>query len=245
MPSTRFLSRPAWGAAVAVLLHAGPAAAQYAAGPSIDIEAATEDRRRGLGWSDGHPVVRGSLSVPVAPGLSLDGAATTLWGGDRHGDADAALDIGATFVRQIGGWRLSAEGRYHLFPGAAHRGYGEVGVTGGFLLGPASIDVGAHYAPRQSAIGGDNLYVSTGAAFALPGTPLTLSAHLGRSTGNVHNQRFAARLRPGGGYWDHGVALDWYRGHWSLGLRYTDTDIVPATDAHAGATLIATAGFSL
>ena len=150
--------------------HVAPAAAQYAAGPTITLEAASDERRRGLSWSDGDPVVRGSVSVPVAPGLSLDGAATTLWGSDRHGGADAVLDLGGTYARQLGGLRLTAEGRYHIFPGADDSGegwgYGEMGAIAGFSLGPASLDLGARYAPRQSGIGGDNLYLSSSAAVA-------------------------------------------------------------------------------
>lgn len=221
-----------------------PAAAQYATGPGLGVEAMSDDRRRGLSWSDGAPALRATLSVPLATGLRVDGAATTLWGSSRHGGADAALDIGPTFVRQVGGWRLIAEGRYHFFPGAAHRGFGEIGAGAGFLIGPASIDLAARYAPRQSAIGGDNLYVSAGASAAIPGTAFTLSGHVGRSAGDVRDPVRAARLRPGGGYWDHDIGIDWYRGPWSAGLRYADTDIAAPDALHAGATLIGRAGLA-
>ncbi|NWK98169.1 hypothetical protein DM806_21390 [Sphingobium lactosutens] len=248
-PTDRFC-RLAWLGAFLLAGHAVPAAAQYAAGPTISLEAASDERRRGLSWSDGDPVLRGSISVPVAQGFSLDGTATTLRGSDRHGGADAVLDLGATYARQWGGFRLTAEGRYHIFPGASHAhdggwGYGEVGAIAGFALGPASIDLGARYAPRQSAIGGDNLYVSGASALAIPGTPFTLSGHVGRSSGDVRDPLRAARLRPAGAYWDHGVALDWYQGRWSAGLRYADTDIDAPDSAHAGASLIARVGFTL
>ncbi|MEK7342369.1 MAG: TorF family putative porin [Pseudomonadota bacterium] len=243
MRSTDRLIEAAWLGALLLAGHAAPAAAQ-ASGPSVTIEALSDDRHRGLSWSDGDPALRAAASVPVADGLSLEGAATTLWGGPRHGGADAAVDLGATFARQLGGWRLSAEGRYHLFPGASHQGYGEFGATAGFMLGPASLDLSAHYAPRQSAIGGDLLYLSAGASAAIPGTALTLSGHVGRSAGDTRDPVRAARLRPGGDYWDHGVALDWYRGRWSAGLRYADTDIAMADSAHAGATLVGRVGIA-
>lgn len=222
--------------------HAVPAAAQYANGISATIEAMSDDRRRGLSWSDGDPGLRVGISVPLADGLSVDGAATTLWGSPRHGGADAALDIGPTFTRQIGSWRLGAEGRYHFFPGASGQGYGEVGANAGFTIGPANLDLSARYAPRQSAIGGDNLYVAAGASAAVPGTAFTLSGHVGRSTGDMRDPARAARLRPGGGYWDHDLGIDWYRGRWSAGLRYTDTDIDAPDATHAGATLIGRIG---
>lgn len=175
----------AWLGGLGLALHAVPAAAQYASGPSATVEVASDERRRGLSWSDGDPVLRGTLSVPVAQGLSLDGAATSLWSSDRHGGANAVIDLGPSYVHQLGGWRLSLDARYHLFPGADHQGYGELGAGAGFLIGPASIDIGAQYAPRQSAIGGDNLYLSSAASFAIPGTPLTASARVGHSSGSI------------------------------------------------------------
>ena len=129
----------AWLGGLGLALHAVPAATQYASGPSATVEVASDERRRGLSWSDGDPVLRGSVSVPVAQGLSLDGTATSLWGSDRHGGADAVIDLGPSYVHQLGGWRLSLDARYHLFPGADDQGYGEFGAGAGFLIGPASI----------------------------------------------------------------------------------------------------------
>ncbi len=246
MPQTDPRKAFVWLAAVIAAGQAVPAAAQYAAGPTATVEVASDERRRGLSWSDGDPVLRGTLSVPVAEGLSLDAAAVSLWGSDRHGGADAVADLGATYVRQLGGWRLSAEGRYHLFPGASEgQGYGEVGAGAGFLLGPASVDLFASYAPRQSAIGGDNLYLSASASTALPGTPFTVSARIGRSSGDVRDPVTAARLRPDGSYWDHGVAVDYLQGRWSAGLRYANSSIDGPGSRHAGATLIGRLGFTL
>ncbi|EZP72524.1 putative uncharacterized protein precursor [Sphingomonas paucimobilis] len=217
---------------------ASPALAQYAGGVSGSIEVATDERRRGLSWSEGDPVLRGSVSVPVSEGLSLDGTAVSLWGSDRHGGADAVIDLGPSYVRQLGGWRLSAEARYHLFPGASDQGYGEIGGGAGFLLGPASVDLFASYAPRQSAIGGDNLYLSASAMAGVPGTPFTVSARVGRSSGDVRDPLRAARLRPDGAYWDYGFGVDYLQGRWSAGLRYADSGIEGPGSRHAGPSLI-------
>lgn len=232
-------------AAAIIAASASPALAQYADGIAATVEIASDERRRGVSWSEGDPVARGTLSVPVAHGLSLDGTAVSLWGTERHGDADAVLDLGASYVRQVGGWRLTAEGRYHLFPGASGQGYGEVGAGAGFLIGPAGIDINASYAPRQSSIGGDNLYLSATATMGIPGTPLTASARIGRSSGDVHDTARATRLRPDGTYWDHGVALDYMKGRWFAGLRYTNSSIDGPGSRHAGAGLIGRIGLSL
>jgi len=240
--------RTGWAALACCVLaatSAAPAHAQYASGLSATVEVASDERRRGISWSDGDPVLRGTASLPVTDGLNLDAAAISLWGSHRHGGADAVADLGATYARQIGGWRLSAEGRYHLFPGASHRGYGELGAGAGFLIGPASIDLAANYAPKQSSIGGDNLYLAASAAVGVPGTPLTLSARVGRSSGDADDPARAARLRPDGAYWDHGVSIDYLQGRWFAGLRYANSDIDGPGSAHTGASLIARFGLSL
>ncbi|WP_255326218.1 TorF family putative porin [Sphingobium sp. EM0848] len=243
MPRTE--KRAALACALLGCASAGPAFAQYAEGVSATVEVASDERRRGLSWSDGDPVLRGTVSVPVTEGLSLDGAAVSLWGSDRHDGADAAVDLGATYARQIDGWRLSAEGRYHLFPGASGQGYGEMGVDAGFLIGPASVDLNGSYAPRQSSIGGDNLYLSASVAMAVPGTPFTVSARIGRSSGNVRDPVRAARLRPDGTYWDHGVSVDYLKGRWFAGVRYANSSIDGPGSRHAGASMIGRLGLSL
>jgi hypothetical protein len=236
--------RVAWVAAIWLAAHAFPAVAQDS-GLIATLEAASDERRRGLGWSEGAPVLRATLSIPIASGLSLDGASTSLWDSARHGGADGVIDIGPNWSRQFGDWRLTVQGRYHLFPGSTDQDYGEIGAQANLLVGPASIDIATHYAPRQSAIGGDNLYLSLAAATAISGTPFTLSGHIGRSSGHLRDPIAAARLRPDGTYWDHGVSLDWYRGRWFAGMDYVGSRIDATAGAHNGSRLIARIGISL
>ena len=229
-------------AALLLAASASPALAQYADTISGTVEVASDERRRGLSWSDGEPVVRGSVALQATDELSFDAAATSLWGSDRHGGADAVVDLGASYARQLGGWRLSARGAYHLFPGASGQGYGEFGAGAAFLIGPANIDLNASYAPRQGSIGGDNLYLSAAASTGIPGTPLTVSAHVGRSSGSARDEGNANRLRPGGTYWDHGISVDYLQRRWFAGVRYANSSIDNAR--HSGATLIGRAGIT-
>jgi hypothetical protein len=69
-------------------------------------------------------------------------------------------------------------------------------------------------------------------AAGIPGTPLTVSGHVGRSSGSA-DTRARARLRPGGRYWDHGVALEYRKDRWSAALRYADTSLGKGV-AHSG-----------
>jgi len=230
--------------AAALLLPgvAAPAFAQDDGGPSASVEVASDERRRGLSWSNGDPVLRASVSVPVVDGLALDAVAVSLWGSRRHGGADGVIDLRAGYTRQIGGWSLTADATYHAFPGASGQDYAELGVSAGFLIGPANIGAFARYAPRQGAIGGDNLYLGAEALLGIPGTPLTVSGHVGRSSGSIRDPLRAWRLRPDGHYWDHGVALDYRQGQWMAGLRYANSSIDSGASNHAGATLVARFG---
>lgn len=236
----------AWAVAILASAHAALAAAQ-ADTPTATVEIASEERRRGIGWSGGDPVLSVSATAGLTPGLSLTATATSLGGRNRHGNADGVADIDLRWSRQVSGWRVSAQGRYHIFAGTQRLDYGEVGAQASTIIGPASIDFGALYAPPQHGIGGDNLYIFTAASIGIPNTPLTLSGHVGHSSGNINDAFRATRLRPTGAYRDHGVALDWYRGKWFLGVHYTGTNIGRTANGNTNATgdrIIARAGFS-
>ena len=230
-------------AAIMLAATSSPALAQYTDRFSATAEVASDERRRGLSWSDGAPVVRGTIAVQATEGLSFDAAATFLWDSSRHRGADTVVDLGTSYARQMGAWRLTARGGYHLFPGASGQGYGEVGAGAGFLIGPANIDVNASYAPRQHSIGGDNLYLSASASSGIPGTPFTVSANVGLSSGRVRDDQDAARLRPDGTYWDHGVSIDYLKRQWFVGVRYANSSI-DGEARHSGATLIGRAGIA-
>lgn len=225
-------------AALWALAGAASAIAQDSASPTFSMEAASDERRRGLSWSDGAPVVRAGASITIGADMTFEARATSLWGGRRHGDADAVIDLTARYAHTAGPWRWEGEAAYRLFPGASGMGFGEIGATATYMIGPASIDIFARYAPPQSAIGGDNLHVGGGLSVGIPATPWTVSAHVGRSSGDADNPARATRLRPDGAYWDHGVAIDYYRRNWSAGLRYANSSMDRAAARHAGASLI-------
>ena len=87
------------------------------------------------------------------------------------------------------------------------------------------VDAGADYAPSQDAIGGDNLYLHAGARAGVPGTPWTLLAGIGHSSGKVDDAFRAARLRPGGDYTDWRLGVEHVAGPVTLGLDYVGTDV--------------------
>ncbi|KQT31715.1 hypothetical protein ASG29_07235 [Sphingomonas sp. Leaf412] len=231
--------------AVAILLPAAPAAAQAVAGPALSVEAATDARVRGLSWSDGRPAVSVAAAVPLG-NVRFDARATTLRGSARHGGSDIGLDTAVRYVRDSGGWRVSAGVVHHAFLNRAAGNYAEVEAGAGYLIGPLDLALSATWAPSQRAIGGDNLYLRAGAAAGVPGTPYTLYAHVGRSIGPEGRAR-ATRLRPGGDYTDWRLGAERPLGPLALGAALTGTSIdepvTPTrfTDRHTGTRLVATA----
>ena len=88
-------------AAAGLCALASPAIAQVAVGGSVEI--ATDERRRGISWSDGKVAPAASVRASVPFGLDLGVRATGTRGDPRHGGADAVFDVTGGFTRDIGG----------------------------------------------------------------------------------------------------------------------------------------------
>lgn len=223
--------------AAALCCVALPAQAQDAA-PVVEVEATSDARVRGLSWSDGKPTLAASVWAPLGGGVEADARVTALRDSARHGGAEAGVDAALRYVAYTGGWRLSAGLAGHAFPGVRGLHYGEVEARAGYTLGPATVSAGAAYAPRQAAIGGDNLYLSASAQAGVPGTPLTLLAGLGHSSGSGDGRARARRLRPDGSYWDWRVGAEYVRAPFAVGARLTGTSVDDArgryVDRHTG-----------
>ncbi|WP_443970752.1 TorF family putative porin [Sphingobium sp. CR28] len=216
------------------------AKAQATLDPDLTVELATDERRRGLSWSDEHASARAALRLPLGDGPFVSASVASLGGSNRHGGADAVIDLSAGYARNVGAWRLSADVVTHRFAGVPNSGFLEFGGSAAFTLGPAMVDAFARFAPAQDAIGGQTLYIGTGVQAGIPGTPLSLSAHVGRSTGTDKGDDLARfRLRPQARYHDWSVGLDYVGKNWSAGLRYTDTNIARALDNQADPALVA------
>lgn len=221
-----------------------PGAAQ--AGPVIELDVMTDNRVRGLSWSDGETAAQGYVSLPVTPALDVSAQVATLRGSDRHGGADAGIDLTGTYAGQSGliTWHGSLVG--HLFAGG--RGdldYGEVQAGLGGTLGPVQLGASATYAPPQDAIGGSNFYGRIDGRVGFWGTPYSLRAHLGHSSGSVDDPLRAERLRPGGSYSDWAIGAEYNVTVVSFSLTYSDTDIrredirFPQASSHFGSRLVA------
>lgn len=204
-------------------------------GPRFQLEVASDERVRGLSWSEGKAAATLNSRLPMATDIELNASVTTLRGSLRHGGADALLRLGTGWSREVGaGWRLGLGATGYVFPGASGYSYAEVEASAGYSLGPATLRAVLRYAPEQVAIGGSNLHVGLDADLGVPGTPVTLYGGVGHSRGSVSDPLRAQRLRPGGDYWDWSFGCEWVQGPAALGLKYTDTTVSPV-GRHAGA----------
>ena len=210
-----------------LLIAAALAAPSLAHAQSVTVgaEATTDERRRGLSWSDGDP----ALSVDAAAGLAgfdVSARAVTTRGSPRHAGADGVLDLEVARGFDLGVVSLRARAIGHLFAGAAGRqDYYEIGGLGSYTLGPVTLDAGASYAPDQRAIGGDNLYLFANARAGIPATPFSVNAGVGRSSGSVDEPFQAARLRPAGRYTDWRIGAAWVQSPFTLAVDYVGNDI--------------------
>lgn len=213
-----------------------PAAAQDAL--QIEASALSEDRRRGLSWSEGKPAAQLRADLALPAGFEASALASTTRRAQRHGGADAAIDLRLGYRHDTGLLRLEAGAVAHTFPGGGgEQDFWELEAGTSVALGPLDLSVLAAYAPRQEAIGGSNFYRRARLRAALPGTPVTLSGHFGKSTGSVRDGLAARRLRPESRYHDWSLGADYAIGRATLSLAYTDTDM--HAGRHAGAALVA------
>lgn len=224
-----------WGA---VLLGTAPVPAGAQISVDARVEGATDERRRGISWSDGDAIVAASATASIPAGFDLGVRAVTLRGSAGHGGADAVFDVTGGYAIRSGGWRFDAFARGHLFSGGRGRlDYVEGGVQASYLIGPADVGVQFLYAPSQAAIGGDNLHLGATARIGVSTTPYSVIGGIGRSSGRVGDPVRAARLRPGGGYTDWSLGVERSSGPLTLGLVYSGTDIrdgVAGRDGRAG-----------
>lgn len=240
MPPSPLRSRIAPALALILAATASPALAA-----SFGVEASTDLRRRGLSWSDGKPAIEAFGSLPLGGGFSLEGAAATLRDSPRHGGADLLVDAALRYTWTSDAWSVSGQVQGLGFIGATDQNYVNLRGAVARTIGPVQLQVATDWAPPQSAIGGSNLYFSGRASAGIPGTPITIGAGIGRSTGSDDGSGRTARLRPGGDYTDFRVDADYIRGAFTLGLSLTATTITqtPAT-ADSGTRLLLRASLS-
>ena len=209
-----------------------PAVAQTAPPAAVTVSGqatvTSDDRYRGLSLSDRDPAIQGGLTISHRSGFYAGVWASSI-AAYVAGGADAEVDLYAGYRQSFGGTTIDAGLLYDSHPGGA-------GAVGDFVepylgvshsLGPVSAKVGVDAAWAQSglAIGGQRRGGTYGygeLSSGIPTTPLTLTAHVGRSF-TANYATFGRRYTD----WSLTGAYVWHA--LTLSLAYVDTDATIGT----------------
>ncbi len=233
------------------LAAATPAFAQDTAPPpaitvSGSVAVISDYRLRGVSQTDKHATIQGSLTVAHESGFYISTFAANLAGWGTFGGANMELDAIGGYKHTFDGTTLDGGVTWYTYPG----GFSESDVVEFYAkasrtIGPASVTLGAFYAPNQTSLGRiydsgadygigfqrdpkrwDNLYLTGDAAVAIPTTPVTLKGHFGYSKGNPGLGPNGTSLSPTGKYIDYAVGADvaFYK-NLTLNVSYIGTDI--------------------
>ena len=200
------------------------AAADLGSGLSLSGGASvvSDYRFRGISFSEGDPAIQGTLTLTHASGFYAGTWASSIADTELYGDVE--VDLYAGWAGEIApGMQVDLSAAYYIYPyghnSAGDSDYAEATAKVSRALGPVNGTAGASYAWGQSALGGrDNLYVFSDLAAPLPGTPLTLKAHGGRSKGSLSPSP----------YFDWSFGLEGALGPVTIGATYVDTDLPEA-----------------
>lgn len=228
------------GLAPIVVLISPPVHAQEET-PSITVSGGvtliSDYRFRGISLTGKDPALQGTINLSHQSGLYVGTWGSSLGMGDRYGPTEVDL---------YGGWAGNLAKRtsldvtlaYYSYPGGKGTGKIEYFETTAKLtrdFGLLRATLGSGYSWDQAALGGDHLYLYGEAAVPVPGLPVTLKAHGGRSKG-------AISPKPGG-YYDWSLGADVALDRLTLGLSYIDTDLSRGNQADGAALVSLSAGF--
>ena len=226
--------------------------------PAITVSGSatlTSDYRfRGVSQTDEGMAIQGGFTVSHESGFYVGTWGSNLSGWGTFGGANMELDIFAGYALPVGAGTLDFGGTWFMYPsGADTTDFVEFYAKLSGDAGPVSLTAGVAYAPSQEALGKvfltgaraaaglpndpgdkeDNLYLFGDASFAIPETPITLSAHLGYSDGNSGLGPNGTSIAPTGTYFDWSLTagVDVLPGL-SLAVAYVDTDISRAESAY-------------
>jgi uncharacterized protein (TIGR02001 family) len=180
-------------------------------------------RFRGISQTNKRAAVQGTFTVSHTSGFYA-----TVWGSsvDRYiYDNSQEIDLIAGYKHSFGGTTLDVGVLYYYYPNSGFKNsdFAEPYASVSHTLGPVTGKLSAAYAPKQQALSLDNvtkrdsLYIAGDLSAAIPQTPLSLSAHLGRSFNRSY-------LTFGEKYTDWSVGASYTWKSLTLGVSYVDTN---------------------
>lgn len=204
------------GAAVS-LVGAAPAWAQSAEESesvsrfkvSANAAIVSDYRFRGLSLSDRDPAIQGGIDVTMDNGLFVGSWASTV---ADTGGSNVELDLYAGYSGSAAGLDYTVKALGYIYPGGSGVNYYEVSAGVEKAVGLATLGLEIAYVPDQTNFPGDNVYVSATAAMAIPDTPFSATARVGRETSDSMKK------------WDWEAGISYASGIFSTSLSYVDSD---------------------
>lgn len=192
---------------------------------SANVALTTDYRFRGVSLSAGDPAIQGGIDVAHESGFYVGTWASSIEGGPAYGEME--LDIYAGWSGDVAdGVSVDVGLLYYLYPSeelGLDTDYLEPYASVGFSLGSADATVGVAYAFDQDSLGDeDNLYLYTDLGFAVPNTPVSLSAHLGYTDGVLAPPFLAGTTDDSGLDWSIGASVS--SGILELGVAYVGVE---------------------
>ncbi len=239
-------------APVVALLFATPAFAQDEAAPASPVTVSgtialvSDYRFRGVSQSDKGFAVQGGITATHTSGVYGGFWSSNLAGWGTFGGPNLELDLFGGYKFPLGSGTLDIGATWYMYPGGANKTdfvepYARLGGT----IGPVSLLAGVAYAPAQQALGNwsntpqsrigdteDNLYLWGDVSTGVPGTAVTVKAHVGYSDGNPGLGPNGTSVAPTGRYADWSLGADYLLGPVTLGVSYVGTDISRSASAY-------------
>lgn len=179
-------------------------------------------RFRGISQTNEEPAVQGTFTISHKSGFYAS------WWGSSIDDyiangAQAENDLIVGYQKSFGKTTVNGGVLYYWYPGnhGATTDFAEPFFSVAEAFGPLTAKATVNYAPKQKAISigngsEDNVYLAGDLAYAIPKTPLSLTAHLGHTWGPSY-------LSIGKEYTDWNVGASFTHGPLTFGLQYVDT----------------------
>ena len=192
-----------------------------------NVALVTDYRFRGVSQSAGDPAIQGGLTLNHKSGLYVGAWSSSI----NFANVGADATFGNQELDLFGGWTGSLTNNLTLDAGLLYYAYpgGHVGKAEFFepyaslstTVGPAKLKVGANYAWKgQSGLAGnDSLYLRGDVTVAIPNTPVSVLAHVGRTDGQL------GILAPRSKYTDWSLGAEAAYKFAKVGIQYVDTDI--------------------
>lgn len=212
------------------LLHSGPALCQDNAAedlPAVTISGGatlvSDYRFRGISQTNEKPALQGNFTLSHSSGFYV-----STWGSsvsDYVADNSQEIDLIGGYKHDFNGTILDVGATYYYYPnsGLPFSDFIEPYASLSHTLGPVSAKIGVAYAPKQMALSvdgvteADNLYLSGDLSAGVPGTPISVAAHIGRNFEPSY-------ITFGDKYTDWSLGASYTWNNLVAGVSYVDTD---------------------